>query len=449
MSVLALDLGTSRIKAVLAGWDGAIAATRSTRTPTLSDGPGRLAFPAAAVRDATLSLVAELAREHPRDPVDSLVFSCLGTAMVPLDGQGSPLGPALSPADARPSSIPGLMDSLGLPRETHLALTGQDPRLSSFLLHWLWWRVAHPEVAARVHRFRSLRGFLVADLCGADAEDASWASRTGLMDLATDTWSETILAAGDLPGSALPPIRRSTATWPVEPRVGARLGLRPGARVVLGAMDNCCAVFGASDPLEPRLVNIAGTYEHMAGTGSLPLTRPAAQAVDGLVHRFLLPGEYLSLSRVAIGHLLSEVEAVAPGGLGPLMDAVRETPTGRRLALHVDAVRDALAGGTAAVDVVQALMETSAQLLGRYADAWAAAGGRVDRIVVVGGGAAHARVLQLKANSLGRPVSTLAFDEGAALGALRLAAIAVRGASPGDACRLFADPVARTWWPAT
>jgi xylulokinase len=152
---------------------------------------------------------------------------------------------------------------------------------------------------------------------------------------------------------------------------------------------------------------------------------------------------------VAIGHLLSEVEAVAPGGLGPLMDAVRETPTGRRLALHVDAVRDALAGGTAAVDVVQALMETSAQLLGRYADAWAAAGGRVDRIVVVGGGAAHARVLQLKANSLGRPVSTLAFDEGAALGALRLAAIAVRGASPGDACRLFADPVARTWWPAT
>jgi xylulokinase len=447
MSVLALDLGTSRIKAVLAGWDGRIRATRGRLTPTLSDGAGQLAFPAAAVRDVALSLVAQLTAAQPEDPVDTLVFSCLGTAMVPLDARGQPLGPALAPADVRPSGIPGLVERLGLDRDTHLALTGQDPRLSSFLHHWLWWQAAHPEVTRRLHRFRSLRGFLVAGLCGADAEDASWASRTGLMDLASDTWSDTILDAGGLPGEVLPPIGRSTAAWPVDPVAGARLGLQPGAKVVLGAMDNCCAVFGASDPAEPRLVNIAGTYEHMAGAGTLELTRSAAQAVDGLVHRFLLPGAYLSLSRVAVGHLLAEVEQAAPAGLGPLMEAVHETPTGRRIALEVDAVRRALADGVAPADVLQALMESSAVLLGRYAGAWVAAGGRVDRIVVVGGGAAHARVLQLKANCLGRPVSTLDLDEGAALGALRVAAIAVRGASPEDACRLFADPVAGTWWP--
>jgi sugar (pentulose or hexulose) kinase len=58
------------------------------------------------------------------------------------------------------------------------------------------------------------------------------------------------------------------------------------------------------------------------------------------------------------------------------------------------------------------------------------------------------RALQLKANVLGRPVSTLETDEAAGLGALRLAAIATDGLTEAEACARFPNPVVATWAPA-
>lgn len=447
VSVAALDIGTSRIKALLASWAGGITAVTSVPTPVLVEAAGHLAFPADAVLAAAASLLAGLERAHPDDPIDTVVFSCLGTAMVPVDREGSPLGPALSPGDVRPPRLPGLMNRVALSDDALLDLTGQDPRTPSSLLHWLWWRETHPDLMRRVNRFRSLRGFIVERLCGADAEDPSWASRTMLMDLATSTWSRRILAAADLPEEVLPAILPSTAWWPARPAAAATFGLPAGARVVLGGMDNCCAFLGASDPDEQRLVNIAGTYEHLAGVGDLDVTRSAAGAVAGLTHRYLLADRYLSYSRVPLGHLLSEVEAAVPGGLERLMDSIAEVPTGGAIPLDEESVRAALAAGIPSGDVLQGMLEASAGVLIRYADAWTAAGGSIDRIVTVGGGAAHTRGLQLKANLLGRPVSTLASDEASGIGALRLAAMAVLGSTPSMACRLFPNPVARTWRP--
>jgi xylulokinase len=447
MSVVALDLGTSRMKALLAHWDGRIEAIRTVRTPARVPGSGQLVFPVDAIYAQAETLVTNIAAAYPDDPVDTLVFSCLGTAMVPLDRAGRPLGPALSPADIRPSITLALLDHIGLTGEDLVRLTGQDPRIPSSLLHWLWWRQTYPELIGDLHRFRSLRGYLVHRLCGADAEDPSWASRTMLMDLVTSTWSETVLEAADLPGDVLPQIRPSTAIWPVRRATGTGFGLSPTACVVLGGMDNCSAVLGATDPGERRLVNIAGTYEHMAGIGALDVTRSSAAAVGGLVHRYLLPDYYLSYSRVLLGPLLVEAAEGSSERLDQLLDSVSDHPVGQRMRLDVGAVRSELLAGTPAVVVVQRLLESSADVLASYMAAWDSAGQQTERIVAVGGGAVRPLPLQLKANLLGHPLSRLAFDESAALGALRLAAMAVRGASPSAASQLFPNPILRTWFP--
>jgi sugar (pentulose or hexulose) kinase len=447
VSVVALDIGTSRTKALLAHWDGRVEAAVGVDTPTVSREPGELAFPAGAVWDRVSGLVAAVADAHADDPIDTLVLSCLGTAMVPLDRDGSPLAPAISPADARRSIDLALYREVALPPGSLLEITGQDPRTQSFLLHWLWWRRVHPEVTGRLARFRSLRGFVVHRLAGADAEDPSWASRTMLMDLETSSWSAEILAAAGLPGDVLPPIHPSTTTWPVAVDVAGCLRLAPGARVVLGGMDNCCAILGATEPGEERLVNIAGTYEHMAGSGSLEVARSTAEAVGGLVHRYLLPDRYVSMSRVALGHLLRLAADGSPGGLDALLDGVRTDPVGERMVLDDEAVHEALRRGTPPGAVVQRMLETAGATMVRSLGAWEADGRRIDRVVVVGGGAARGRVLGLKANLAGRPLSTLAWDESAGLGALRLAAMAVRGASPADAVRLFPNPIVRSWSP--
>ena len=447
MSVVALDIGTSRMKALLAHWDGRVEPVRSVETPAHVPAAGQLVFPADAVYARAQALVADLAAAHPDDPVDTLVLSCLGTAVVPLDRRGRPLGPALSPADVRPSMTPGLMDGVDLSAEDLFRLTGQDPRVPSSLLHLLWWRHAHPEVMARLHRVRSLRGYLVHELCGADAEDPSWASRTMLADLVRSTWSETVLAAAGLPIDVLPQIHPSTAMWRAHRAAGSRFGLSPRAHVVLGGMDNCSAVFGATEPSEQRLVNITGTYEHMAGTGELDPVRRSAVAVGGLVHRYLLTDRYLSYSRVPLLPLLMQAASGSSERLRRLLDGVSDSPASAGISLDEGAVATELRAGTPPAAVIQRLLQSAGEILVRYADAWAAAGQQTDRIVVVGGGAVRSRPLQLKANLLGRSLSVLSFDEGAGLGALRLAAMAVQGASPSAACHLFPNPILRTWSP--
>ncbi|MFO1540439.1 MAG: FGGY family carbohydrate kinase [Chloroflexota bacterium] len=445
MSVVALDIGTSRLKAIVARWDGTTLATGSVPTPAVADAPGRLELPADAVADAAAGLVAGLLAGSSADPADTLVLSCLGTAMAPFDRDERPLAPALSPADLRPGAVPGLLAATGIDPAILFPLTGQDPRLTSFLHHWLWWRATDPDRLRGLHRFRSLRGTIVARLTGADAEDPTWASRTMCMDLETDRWSSTILDAAGLDASRLPGIHPPTSAWPVLPGAAAAFGLPPGARVVLGAMDNCAAFLGAVAPGEERLVNIAGTFEHLAGVGPLPVVRAAAGAVGGLIHRWVLPGTYLSYSRVPIGVLLGAIGSAAPEGIGPLLAAADPVPVGRRIALDEPSVRAALAAGTAQADVLQAVLESGAAVLADYAAGWIGGGGAIDRIVIVGGGAAQPATLRLKAAVLGRPVATLASDEAGSIGALRLAAIAVRGASLADACALFPDPVAVTW----
>ena len=70
MSVVAVDIGSSRTKALLAGWDGRLVEMRSAPTPRQSIEPGEVGFPAEAVLAATEGLIAALAVAHPRHPID-------------------------------------------------------------------------------------------------------------------------------------------------------------------------------------------------------------------------------------------------------------------------------------------------------------------------------------------------------------------------------------------
>jgi xylulokinase len=446
MSILALDVGSSRIKALLATLEGQLIEVRSTSTPRRSAEAGEHVYPADAVQGTIEELIAGLAAAWPRQPIRTLVFSCLGTAMVPVDREGRPLGPALAPADRRPLDGPGLAETVDMSLAELRQRTGCDPAVASSLMHFLWWWRTKPEVMAVLHRFRSLRGFAIQELCGADAEDATWASRTMLVDLETNRWSGAILAAAGLPAAVLPPIEPATTTLPVRRSAIERLGLAPGAVALLGAMDNCCSFLGAADTERSDLVNIVGTYEHMAGVASLAEVREVAGDSGAIVHTYLEPDRYIAMTRVALGELL----ALAAGGdltrLDHLLEAVAATPRGDAIALTPEAVTEAICAGVPPPRVLQALLESEAAVLRRFVEAWPGDGSRRP-IAAVGGGASHPAVLQLKANLLGEPLSTLASDEGAGIGALRLAAMVTQSMSSREASRLFPNPSVRTYYP--
>ena len=218
---------------MLADWDGHVLETRSTATPRQALVPGEQAYPADVVLTEAESLVAGLAEAHPGDAIDTVVFSCLGTAMVPVDRMERPLGAALAPADLRPLSGVSLMESIDLREDALRQMTGWNPRVPSFLLHALWWQQARPEVMEQLHRFRSLRGFVLQALCGADAEDPSWASRSMLMDLRRPRL-ERGHPVGGAPAQRHPARDRAVDLELVLHRLGhaphGRVRLRPGQR---------------------------------------------------------------------------------------------------------------------------------------------------------------------------------------------------------------------------
>ncbi len=445
--MLALDIGSSRIKALLADWDGRVLDVHDTATPRQATEPGEQAYPLDAVLATVVNLIADLAASRPQDRVDTLVFSCLGTAMAPLDRDGRPLGPALAPADTRPLEGPPAAELTGLDAKELFDRTGSDPAVASFLLHAMWWQRAHPAVAERVDRYRSLRGYALQELCGADVEDRSWASRTMLFDLEQDGWSDHILDAAGLPAGAFPPIELPTAAFEVRAPQVSRLGLAPGAVAVLGAMDNCCSLLGADGPDRSGLVNIVGTYEHMAGAAGLAEVREVAGAAGAIVHAYLLPGRYITMTRTPIGPLLAQAAAGVEGGLEALMADLSDTPTGAVMALEQEAVAAAIEAGTSPGAIVQALIESATDVLRRFAEAWAGLGLAHSPIAAVGGGARQTRTLQLKADLLGRTVVTLESVQAAGLGALRLAAMARRGLDAESAAELFGNPITRTFEP--
>jgi xylulokinase len=97
---------------------------------------------------------------------------------------------------------------------------------------------------------------------------------------------------------------------------------------------------------------------------------------------------------------------------------------------------------TGSADLVVAVLEGVAHGLAEGLDALLAAGGSVDEISVVGGGARLPYWLRLLATVLGRPLLLRSGSEvGAALGAARLAQLAHTGADPDAACT--APPVVR------
>ena len=154
------------------------------------------------------------------------------------------------------------------------------------------------------------------------------------------------------------------------------------------------------------------------------------------------------MTRVPLGDLLGRAAAGTRDGLDGLIDELATEPVGRTLPLEAEAVAAAVRAGRSRQELLQALIESAGGVLARFADAWAAEGMPSEPIVAVGGGARHPNVLQLKANLLRRAVLTLERGEAAGVGALRLAAMAVGGAGPAEACRLFDDPVACTFQPS-
>lgn len=479
--ILALDLGTSGLKAAVVSARGALLATAYVPLEvTLLEHGGAEQQPAdwwRAVVDATAALWRQ-GVVAPQDVVGLGVSSQWG-GTVATDEHGAPLRPALIWMDARgaddvkrlaggfPSidgygalkAVPWLRKTGGVP-----SLSGKDP-----VGHIAWLRRTERATYDAARWLLEPKDWLNLKLTGRavasfDSITVHWVTDNRRVDAVA--YDDGLLRLAELERAKLPPLLAPAAVvGTLTAEAAQALGLSREVQVVSGAADMHMAAIGAG--------TVADFDAHLClGTSSWLLAHVPFKKSD-LAHNMAslpaaIPGRYLFCNEqeTAAAGLRLVVERLFAGE-GPqayerALDAAATVPAGslgltylpwlhgERSPVDERRVRGGFVGLSLEHErghLVRAVLEGVA-LNGRWLlqHLEPNLGRRLERVTVVGGGARSALWCQLHADVLGRPVRQVEAPQWAnARGAALQALVGLGHLAWGDVAALV--PIARTYEP--
>jgi xylulokinase len=286
------------------------------------------------------------------------------------------------------------------------------------------------------------KDYLRLTLGGERGSDMSDAAGTWLLDQARRAWSPEAFVACDAdPAWAPSLVEGSAPACRIRPEAADALGLPRGVVLTAGGGDAAVGAVGLGAIAPGDAFISLGT-----ATQLIVATDRYTGAPEKLVHAFAhaLPDRWYAMAAMLNGagalafaaRLLSaspdalEREAAADyAGPGALL--FLPYLSGERTPLNDPYARGVLFGmseATSRADVARAVMEGVSLTLADARDCLAAAGARIDRVGITGGGAKSALWTRMIAAATGLTVLRMKGAEtGPALGAARLARIAATG----------------------
>jgi xylulokinase len=275
MHILALDVGTSSVKAAVLDVATARAVGPAAKIAYELDHPVPEAaeVPAPRLWDAVARAARQAAR--PVDEIHGIGLSCLTPALILLDAADRPLGPIWTHFDrrARPAARQVWAD-VG---EEFLATTGNRPLPGGITaISWRQQLEADPYLTRRVKSYLHANSWLGLRLTGSRAFDRGNACFSGLYGTLTDRqWSERWCQYFEVEPTWLPPVvSGDTTIGTLRPEVAAEFSVPAGIPVKLGTADTSSAMLGAG--MGPGdLLHVVGTTQVLAALTDQP--RPAPQ----------------------------------------------------------------------------------------------------------------------------------------------------------------------------
>ena len=251
--MLAVDLGTSGVKAGVIDLEGKLLGFAQRTYPLIESGdPGWVEQDAARwwsdARDAMRAAIGAARGAR-------IVGVCIGgqgPSIVPVDRAGQPLANAIIWMDRRTEAERrAINDKLGV----ELSPYSNVPKA-------MWFRVHRPDLYARTHFFLQSWDFIAYRLTGV----AVASSFKG----ATVFPADVVAAAGIEPAKFPRELVMGQAVGGVRPEIAADLGLEPGVVVAGGVNDSTATVLGAGLVKKGIALDLGGT----SGGLSLAWDRP-------------------------------------------------------------------------------------------------------------------------------------------------------------------------------
>jgi glycerol kinase len=446
--LLALDLGTTGVRALVVRPDGGVLSRAYHVLSTSYPSPSHVEQDPQEIWQASVEMLREAlatAACRAKDVAGIGVVTQRSTTVAWDSRSGRPLAPAIGWQDQRTAPRVAWFRERGLPLTAMASATKFE-----------WWMQNDPEVQKAAARGSLQLGtpdtWLTHCLTAGEAHvtDPSQASCTALYDLERGSWIPEFLSVFGVPEGALPKIVATSEVVGETPRsllggaipVAARAGDQQAATFAQGIHSPGQAKLTLGTAAMLDLHTGPHPREASPGTYALALWRlsdgteafclegtviTAGSIVEWLVELGLLP-DASSLDRVAGSVPSSEGAIFVPSlqGLGtPFLD---------------DSARGLLGGltrGTGAAHVVRAAVEGVAH---RCVDISEALGLERGELSVDGGLGRSDLLLQTLADLLGREVWRAAETETTALGAAHLAGLATGVFEEPAACRASVPP---------
>ncbi|MSQ13039.1 MAG: hypothetical protein EXR47_02635 [Dehalococcoidia bacterium] len=284
-SILALDVGSSSIKALVARVDGAPLASHAVWTPVKTPrGAGSLAreFSHEALWRAIVTAARQAMTVAAVKAADiaAVCVTSQRQGLAFLDGDGCEL--YLAPnTDLRAVFEGAAQDEQH--REAFYRTTGHLPPFFMAPAKLRWFQVHRPREYERIHTVLSLGDWAAFRLTGERAGERALAGEAGLLEVTTGRWAKCLMRALGLRDDWFPPLVDSGAIVGVlTASAAADLGVKRGVPVVAAGPDTQCGLLGMGVAAPGDMGVLAGWSMTSQAVTASPRFDPALSAWVGL-----------------------------------------------------------------------------------------------------------------------------------------------------------------------
>jgi xylulokinase len=405
MQILALDVGTSSVKAAVldVGLGRPVGGVARAGYELDHPAPDAAEVPAGRLWGAVAAAAREATRATPH--VEAVGLSCLTPVLVLLDAAHRPLGEIWTHLDRRArTAARQVWQSVG---PEFLATVGNRPLPGGITAVCYRQRLeAEPYLLHRVKHYLHANGWLALHLTGERAFDPGNASFSGLWGTLTDRqWSQRWCDYFEAEREWLPPVVDGrTTVGTVRAAVAAELGVPAGVPLKLGTADTSSAMLAAG-ARRGDLMHEVGTTQVLAALTDRP--RPAPERLTRLLG---VGADFVHVTHNPVGGAALEwihqlcfhdqggeefYHKTIPQALGHKTRVTLDPPYLGGDRLEIEAHRAAFRGLTVTterLDLLAALLEAMVRHH-RKAVADLGVGERFERVFLTGGGAEVVRRL--------------------------------------------------------
>lgn len=275
--IVGLDVGTTGVKASAFAPGSSWRCTIVHEYPLLQPAPRRHVQDPDAILGAARKALGECVAAASGAEVIGVSVSAGMHGLLALDADGRPLTPLVTWADARARGEARALRDEGRASELH-ARTGVPVHSMAPLAKLRWFAHNEPAVWQAARWWIGLKELLLRWLTGEVVTELSSASGTGLLDMASRSWSSEAVALAGVDPDRLPPIVATTATFPMAAGAAGEIGLPAGTPVVAGAADGPLGNLGTG----AMLPGVAGLSLGTSGAVRTVVDRPQVDADGGL-----------------------------------------------------------------------------------------------------------------------------------------------------------------------